>query len=715
MLAWLILCIGLLATVFASLHVKHGIEQEVVKQFAFTCDQITLKIQERLQAYALILRGGSGLFGASTSVERDEWRAYVEALQAEKSIRGVQGVGFAQVIPADQLASHIAAIRREGFPDYTVRPPGERALYTSIIFLEPFRDRNLRAFGFDMFSEPVRRNAMEQARDTGEAALSGKVELVQETASQVQAGTLMYVPIYRNGAVVDTVERRRAALVGWAYSPYRMNDLMEGIILDWDSLNGKTVDLHIHDGSKATPANLLFDSKPDTPFDLSSLFNQSRMINFNGRPWLLAFNQHVTASGISYMPAWLSLIGGFALSGMLFWLMLSVINTRINAKRIADELTGELTTSEKMLRKTSNRLKQATLAGGVGIWDFDVARNILSWDDQMYVLYGLTRTQFGGVYEAWKSAVSPEDATRIELEMQRALRGEKEFDTEFSVVWPNGAIHNIRAIGSVERDDCGQPVHMIGTNWDITHETEIDRMKSEFLATAAHELRTPMASIFGFTELLLERKFSAAEQREFLGTIYRQSKLMSKITNELLDLARIEARRGKDFIITGIDLRILLQEIVTSFKVPEGRLPPESQAGEIPLQVDADRSKLIQAITNVLSNAYKYSPGGGAVTIEFIVPAIEAQSLPNERASRVGIRITDQGIGMTPEQLARVCERFYRADASGKIPGTGLGMSIVKEIVELHGGELNITSTLGTGTTVTIWLPGSAQLQAEPT
>ena len=240
-------------------------------------------------------------------------------------------------------------------------------------------------------------------------------------------------------------------------------------------------------------------------------------------------------------------------------------------------------------------------------------------------------------------------------------------------------------------------------------------MKSEFLATAAHELRTPMASIFGFTELLLERKFSAAEQREFLGTIYRQSKLMSKITNELLDLARIEARRGKDFIITRIDLHILLREIVTGFKVPEGRLPPESQAGEIPLQVDADRSKLIQAITNVLSNAYKYSPGGGAVTIEFIVPAIEAQSLPNERASRVGIRITDQGIGMTPEQLARVCERFYRADASGKIPGTGLGMSIVKEIVELHGGELNITSTLGTGTTVTIWLPGSAQLQAEPT
>jgi signal transduction histidine kinase len=250
---------------------------------------------------------------------------------------------------------------------------------------------------------------------------------------------------------------------------------------------------------------------------------------------------------------------------------------------------------------------------------------------------------------------------------------------------------------------------------DITHETEIDRMKSEFLATAAHELRTPMSSIYGFAELLVEREFSAAEQREYLGIIFRQSQLMANIINELLDLARIEARRGQDFVITRIDPRILMQEIVTGFKTSEGRLPPELQAGEIPLQVDADRSKLIQAITNVLSNAYKYSPGGGAVAVEFIAPTIEAQSLSNERTSRVGIRITDQGIGMTPEQLACVCERFYRADASGKIPGTGLGMSIVKEIVELHGGELNITSTIGAGTTVTIWLPGSTQPPAEPT
>jgi diguanylate cyclase (GGDEF)-like protein/PAS domain S-box-containing protein len=116
----------------------------------------------------------------------------------------------------------------------------------------------------------------------------------------------------------------------------------------------------------------------------------------------------------------------------------------------------------------------ATRVGGVGIWDFDVVRNTMLWDDQMFVLYGLTQNQFGGVYESWKSAVSPEDAPRIDAEMQRALRGEKEFDTEFRIVWPNGTIRNIRAIGSVARDTSGQPVHMTGTNWDFTERKQME-------------------------------------------------------------------------------------------------------------------------------------------------------------------------------------------------------------------------------------------------
>jgi PAS domain S-box-containing protein len=235
---------------------------------------------------------------------------------------------------------------------------------------------------------------------------------------------------------------------------------------------------------------------------------------------------------------------------------------------------------------------------------------------------------------------------------------------------------------------------------DITHETEVDRMKSEFLSHAAHELRTPMASIYGFTELLITQEFDKTEQREFLDTIYKQSELMISIINELLDLARIEARRGKDFSIAAVDAQALLQDIVTGFKTPDNRASPVTPAAAGPLWIRADRNKLTQAISNVLSNAYKYSPDGGEVDL-----VLTESPGDGDARRRIGIRIIDHGIGMTPEQLARVCERFYRADTSGKIPGTGLGMSIVKEIVELHGGELEITSEAGNGSTVTIWLP----------
>ncbi|WP_374564141.1 ATP-binding protein [Ideonella sp.] len=231
---------------------------------------------------------------------------------------------------------------------------------------------------------------------------------------------------------------------------------------------------------------------------------------------------------------------------------------------------------------------------------------------------------------------------------------------------------------------------------DVTLESEVDQMKSEFLSTAAHELRTPMASIYGFSELMMHRKLSPERQTEVISTIYRQTGLMISIVNELLDLARIEARRGKDFVIETLDLGDLVRDVVHDFKPPNERDAPALDLPAQPLLAKVDRSKFSQALGNVLSNAYKYSPDGGPVAI-----GVEL----DEEASRVGLVVRDHGIGMTQDQLARVCERFFRADTSGNIPGTGLGMSIVKEIVELLGGNLTLASESGRGTEVTLWLP----------
>ena len=231
---------------------------------------------------------------------------------------------------------------------------------------------------------------------------------------------------------------------------------------------------------------------------------------------------------------------------------------------------------------------------------------------------------------------------------------------------------------------------------DVTRETEIDHMKSEFLSTAAHELRTPMASISGFAEVLMTQTLTPEEVSEFLQIIHARSQMMAGILNELLDLARIEARRGKDFLYARLDLRDLVVQTVESFLPLPGSARPQLNLPAQAQWVMADAQKLQRAILNVLSNAYKYSDAKHPVRVELI---------HQPELGQFRLDIIDQGIGMTPEQVARVCERFYRADASGKVPGTGLGMSIVKEIMTLHRGNVSIRSQIGQGTCVSLCLP----------
>lgn len=242
---------------------------------------------------------------------------------------------------------------------------------------------------------------------------------------------------------------------------------------------------------------------------------------------------------------------------------------------------------------------------------------------------------------------------------------------------------------------------------DVTTQVEIDRMKSEFLSTAAHELRTPMASIYGFAELLLAREFDPATLRDLIQRIHRQTKNLINLVNELLDLARIEARGSKSFKFKVQDLKPALLNTLGSFFVPQESHHLAADLPDALPAVNIDADKFQQALVNVLGNALKYSPGGG----EIRVAAVRRNSGGRDY---VGVAVRDQGIGMTPEQMARMFDRFYRADTSGAIPGTGLGMCLVKEIMGFFEGQVTVSSILGQGTEVTLWLPvAEAELTAE--
>ena len=250
----------------------------------------------------------------------------------------------------------------------------------------------------------------------------------------------------------------------------------------------------------------------------------------------------------------------------------------------------------------------------------------------------------------------------------------------------------IRVINLSDASSAGKVIYM----HDITREVELDRMKSQFLATAAHELRTPLTSVMGYSELLVNDMVPASKRSIALNAILDKSRWLVKIINELLDLARIEGRGVMDFNIANHLADQLVLDTVQAFTVPAGR-PEIRYELSAALYVSVDHDKFKTVMFNLLDNAYKYSQAGDVVirTVQKIA----------DDMSWLGFQVVDHGIGMSEEQVLHVFDRFWRADNSGNIPGTGLGMSISNEIVRLMNGYIEIKSQIGGGTTMTVWLP----------
>ena len=226
---------------------------------------------------------------------------------------------------------------------------------------------------------------------------------------------------------------------------------------------------------------------------------------------------------------------------------------------------------------------------------------------------------------------------------------------------------------------------------DITKEEESNRIKSDFLTIATHELRTPLATIHGYSELLNSGMIPAEMQPEIISMIHQQSTWLITMINELLDLSRIEERAGADFVIESCPLADLIQQTIADFAIPEGRdaiiyVPFESE-----ISLNVDKNKFKQALLNIIDNAYKYSPNGGAVSIN-----VNYDAAPHF----VEIETKDCGLGLTDDEIAHVFDRFFRVDKSGNVPGVGLGLSLSKEIINLFNGDIYIKSVPNDGSSV---------------
>ncbi len=273
---------------------------------------------------------------------------------------------------------------------------------------------------------------------------------------------------------------------------------------------------------------------------------------------------------------------------------------------------------------------------------------------------------------------------------------------EFEIGGHSGGVRIVSISTSVHHDAHGVAQGSVFLFRDITRERELDRMKNEFISTAAHELRTPLTAIMGFSELLLTRRDLSDElQTDFLTFINQKSENLSRIISDLLDISRIEAGRGLELFRERWDINDIIGESLSSYRSCSAKHSLEVVLPQERIYLNVDRGKIIQVMENLLSNAFKYSPQGGAVRV----------SARQTRGAYL-LSIEDEGIGMTREQLRRAFDKFYRADASNSaVEGTGLGLSITKNIVEAHGGRIWLESRKGKGTTAFVTLPMTRELQ----
>ena len=379
-----------------------------------------------------------------------------------------------------------------------------------------------------------------------------------------------------------------------------------------------------------------------------------------------------------------------------------------DTKNLVDEIENE----KHKLIETKTRLELATKCAGIGIWDWDVTNNILIWDEKMYDLYGVTREAFSGAYEAWQNGLHPEDKDRAVAELQAALDGEDEFDTTFRVVHPDGAIRYIRAFGRVDRDEAKNHLKVVGVNYDISEDKEIDKAKTEFVSLASHQLRTPLATINWYLELLEDPdegfESLSEDQKKYISQINHSNERMTELVNALLNVSRIDVQ---DYAIQAQDTDVvsIAEDVFAEVqnKTNEKRLIIKKEFSSDSIMMFSDPTLLRIIFQNLLTNAVKYTPEDGTVTLQ----------IKHDNASGYDIEVSDTGIGIPESDKKNIFSKLFRAENARKseIEGTGLGIYIMKSIIEEAGGTVSFESEVHKGTTFYVHFPSNGMTEREST
>lgn len=654
------------------------------KRFDTSTMEMVHEINARMHAYENTLESAAALLNTVERMNRQKWHIYISSLNLAEHYPGFQGIGFSKMIPPDQLSEHIVQMRTEEFPDYTVYPSGKREEYHSIIYLEPLNKKNRRAIGYDMFSNPVRQQAMIRARDTAQTALSGKVRLVQDQESDIQAGFLMYVPFYHTQGTLLSQAQRKEKLEGFVYAPFRATDLMLEVLRKKDP----HIAVKIYDGTSVNEENLLYESKipSGNAVDEKPLFKSVVSLEMYGRTWTVIFQTLPSfESTIDQDQAQTIIMAGLPISFLVLLVLLSFSRTTQQAQLIARKMNIEI---RELNNELENMINAAPNPIIVHTEDGAIIKINQTWIDICGYTYEETPTT-----DTWVDKVYKEHQEVVKAHIRNLFTITQKVDEgEFSfysksgskITWqfssaPFGVINGKKAVISSAMDVT-----------ELKHKDDWMMMQSrhaamgEMINMIAHQWRQPLASISAVSGLLsLEAMMDQYDKDHFMKKLDLVSDLALDLSNTINDFRNFFKEDKTKEVTTWKELLEECLMIINPLLISKSITVQTTVNDDLAFMTYPREMR--QVILNLLKNAEDVLTD--TLTSE---PTIWIRIFSEGNMSC--FEIEDNGGGISEEIIDKIFDPYFSTKMEKN--GTGIGLYMSKTIVEKHGqGIISVYNT----------------------
>jgi PAS domain S-box-containing protein len=677
-------------------------------RFRARATQIANLVGRQLDDFDLTLRGGVAMVAAVQWPAPQHWRSYADGLSLPERYPSVTGLGYAAYVDPAGLANLQLLVRDTGNGLFEVRPRGRRGRYGPIVYLEPRTPENLLAIGFDMYSEPVRRAAMQAAMDSGESRLTGKVHLVQDGGKAVP-GMLMYSPVYQGAATPATPAARRAAMRGWVYLPFRLLPMLQRA-----TVGARGVEkLRIVDITEPSQV-LLFE---DAGIAGDNAFAHSLPLEVHGRRWRFdVFSGPAAVAAPTLVNLNWLLALGVLVSLLLFAMVWTLASTESRARRLAAAMTSSY-------RRSEQRFRNAMQYSAIGKALLDTRDRIVESNPAFARIVGRGSEELVGIpLAALLDEGGPPDA--MTAQVQALEEGGSAVRTTRTLHWRNGDLRHVQLTfapvpGEPDRDiarlvqveDVTERVRaeaaVLSLNRTLearvaarTRElSEANRELESFAYSVSHDLRAPLRGIEGFSRILGERYADALDDtgRDYLARVRKATSRMAELIDALLKLSRI-GRSGLGW--ADVDLSALAAEVGAALAdaEPGRQVELRIQPG---MRAHGDPALLRVLLENLMGNAWKFTRGAAGARI-----VVDMQQDPGGATYRV----CDNGAGFDPQFAGKLFRPFQRLHSQDEFSGHGIGLASVKRIVERHGGAIEADGRPGEGACFrfTLGRPGDA-------